>query len=185
MVNPINFGGRLAVFCLLFFVASAQADAESAAADAGADEGAGFSVYSSQVGENLVLAGELDLDALRAAHDGGILIVDLRTEKEGASEEAAAAESLGLSYTNIPVSSAEIDSAQVSALQQALDGAAADDLVVVHCRSGNRAGLLWGAAQLEAGVPIAEVHRSVSGIVTMEPISQGLEAYAKRLDAGQ
>ena len=180
MVN-LNIGSWLTLMCLLVCATAVRADDQSTQVS----EGAEFSVYSSEVGENLVLAGELDLQALRAAHDGGILVVDLRTEKEGAPEEAAAAQALGLAYTNIPVSSAEIDASQVSALQQALDGASADDLVVVHCRSGNRAGLLWGATQLEAGVPIGEVHERVSGIVTMEPISQGLEAYAKRLDAGQ
>jgi uncharacterized protein (TIGR01244 family) len=143
-----------------------------------------YSEYLSQVEGNVVLAGALDLDQLRASHQGAIRVVDLRTEGEGAPEEAAAAETLGISYTNIPVSSAAIDAAQVSALREALAAAGADDLVVVHCRTGNRAGLLYGAAQLEAGVPLDEVKESVSGIVTSAPINEGLESYAKKLDAG-
>jgi protein tyrosine phosphatase (PTP) superfamily phosphohydrolase (DUF442 family) len=65
-----------------------------------------------------------------------------------------------------------------------LAAAGPDDLVVVHCRTGNRAGLLYGAAQLEAGVPLEEVKENVSGIVTAAPIKEGLESYAKKLDAG-
>ena len=143
-----------------------------------------ISEYVSQVEDNVVLAGALDLDVLRASHQGVIRVVDLRTEAEGAPAEAAAAETLGISYTNIPVSSAAIDAAQVGALQEALAEAGSDDLVVVHCRSGNRAGLLYGAAQLEAGVPLDEVKEKVSGIVTAAPITEGLESYAKKLDGG-
>ncbi len=147
----------------------------------GAEEA--YSEYLSQVEPNVVLAGAIDLDALQAAHEGAVHVVDLRTEAEGAPEEAAAAAAMGMTYTNIPVSSAAVNSAQVAELRAALDGVGADDLVVVHCRSGNRAGLLWGAMQLEAGVPLDEVNENVSGIVTMAPISEGLETYAKELDA--
>ena len=143
-----------------------------------------YSPYLSQVEDNVVLAGALDLDALRASREGTIRVIDRRTEGEGAPEEAAAAAALGISYTNIPVSSATIDSAQVAELKDALGAARPDELVVVHCRSGNRAGLLWGAAQLEAGVPLEVVQENVSGIVTSEPIAEGLESYAKQLDAG-
>ncbi len=152
-------------------------------ATAWAAEEAAYSEYLSQVDENVVLAGALDLEALKASHAGGIRIVDLRTEAEGTPEEAAAAEALGLAYTNIPVSSAVVNADQVTALGDALDAAGPNDLVVVHCRTGNRAGLLWGATQLEAGVPLEQVKESVSGIVTSEPITQGLEEYAKVLDA--
>ena len=157
------------------------------AADASADisgDDAAFSPYLSQVADNVVLAGTLDLEALRTSHEGAIRVVDLRTEGEGAPEEAAAAAALGIDYTNIPVSSAAVDTAQVSALQAALAAAGADELVVVHCRTGNRAGLLYGAAQLEAGVPLDVVKENVSGVVTAAPITEGLESYAKQLDAG-
>lgn len=149
-----------------------------------ADDGSPFSAYLSEVGENRVLAGALDLEALRGSTAGTIRVVDLRTAAEGTADEASAAEALGLAYTNIPVSSAAVDPAQVAALREVLDGANADDLVVIHCRTGNRAGLLWGAMQLEAGVPLQQVQEDVSGVVTAPPIAEGLEAYAKKLDAG-
>ncbi len=143
-----------------------------------------YSRYLSQVSENVVLAGELDLQTLQASHDGGIRIIDLRTPAEGSSEEAIDADVLGMEYANIPVSSAVVDPAHVAALRAELASAAPDELVVVHCRTGNRAGLLWGAAQLEAGVPLEQVQAEVSGVVTAPPIAEGLEAYAKTLDAG-
>lgn len=161
------------LICAALLAGSVQAGSEPA-----------YSPYLSQVEDNVVLAGVLDLEALRAAHAGTIRVVDLRTEPEGAPEEAAAAEALGLEYTNIPVSSATVDAAQVAALRSALDQAGEGDLVVVHCASGNRAGMLWGAMQLEAGVPLDQVKEAVSGVVTKAPVIEGLDAYAKTLDAG-
>jgi uncharacterized protein (TIGR01244 family) len=148
-----------------------------------ADQGA-FSDYQSQVADGVVLAGTLDLEALRASHNGTIRVVDLRTEPEGTPEEEAEAEKLGLEYTNIPVPGAVINPDQVAELRTALAGAEEGDLVVVHCASGNRAGMLWGAMKLEAGVPLEQVQENVSGVVTKAPVSEALEAYAKSLDAG-
>lgn len=149
-----------------------------------ADEAARYSEYLSQVGENRVLAGALDLNALRSSYEGSIRVIDLRTAAEGAAEEAIEAEGLGMEYANIPVSSAVVDAAQVAALRDTLNAAGPDELVVVHCRSGNRAGLLWGALQLEAGKPLEQVQEEVSGVVTAPRIVEGLAAYAKTLDAG-
>jgi hypothetical protein len=110
----LNSAALLAAIMALF--AGSPAWAGETAADAGESA---YSEYLSQVEDNVVLAGALDLDVLRASHQGAIRVVDLRTEGEGAPEEAAAAETLGIGYTNIPVSSAAIDAAQVGALREA------------------------------------------------------------------
>ena len=145
---------------------------------------ADFSAYQSTVAPGVVLAGALDLQKLRDSHRGDIRIIDLRTEAEGTPEEAAAAGALGLSYANIPVAGALIEPGQVAELRGLLDAAQPGDLVVVHCGTGNRAGMLWGAAELERGVPLETVLEDVSGVVTKEPISDALEAYAAERDAG-
>jgi len=149
----------------------------SASAEAGA-----FSPYASEVEEGVVLAGTLDLTALKASHDGTVRVVDLRTEPEGTPEEATAAAALGLDYTNIPVAGASIDPEQVAALRAVLDGVPSGDLLVVHCASGNRAGMLWGAMLLENGMSLEEVEQAVSGVVTKAPIAEALKAYAQTLD---
>ncbi len=149
-----------------------------------ADPAADFSEYLSEVDDGVYLAGSIDLQALRNKSTGPIRVIDLRTAAEGSQEEAAAAESLGLDYTNIPVSSATVDPAQVDALRETLDTLAPETLVVVHCATGNRAGMLWGAAQLADGVPLDQVQSKVSTIMTKQPVIDGLQAYAKTLDAG-
>ena len=129
---------------LMVGVSTAGLLAWAAMAIAGQDS---ISPYVSEVDDGVVLAGTLDLEALRASHDGTVRIVDLRTEPEGAPEEAAAAAALSLEYTNIPVAGASIVPEQVAALRAALDGVAPGELLVVHCGTGNRAGMLWGATE--------------------------------------
>lgn len=167
-------------------VLTAPAMLAAAPASAGSDEGAqalSYSSYLSEVDDGVMLAGSLDLDALRASHEGAVEIIDLRTEPEGTLDEAAQAETLGLKYTNIPVSSATVDPAQVDALRVALSAADPESLVIVHCASGNRAGMLWGAAQLANGIPLAIVQEKVATIMTKQPAIDGLDVYAKTLDA--
>lgn len=149
-----------------------------------APPGGAYSQHLLEVDERTVIAGLLDLEALRAAHPGKVHIVDMRTAEEGTAEEAAAAEAMGLNYTNIPVSSATVDPAQVEMLRATLAGADPDALVVVHCVSGNRAGMLWGAAQVAAGAPVEEVRDRLSGILTKPPAIEGLTGFAQSLNGG-
>jgi uncharacterized protein (TIGR01244 family) len=142
-----------------------------------------FSSQLAVVDERVVVAGLVDLDALRAEHPGDVLVVDLRTEAEGTPEEAARAASLGLGYRNIPVSSATVDPNQVATLNSVLAEAAPDTLVVVHCVSGNRAGMLWGAAALEQGIALEEIRLRLDGVLTKQPTIDGLEAYAAAKNA--
>ena len=112
-----------------------------------------------------------------------MLVVDLRTAAEGAEQEAAQAAALGLQYANIPVASVTVDPQQVAQLRQTLAGASADAMVVVHCVSGNRAGMLWGAAALEQGASLDSVRSTLAGVLNKQPAIDGLEQYAETLNA--
>jgi len=151
-----------------------------------ADEAGGaYSAQMQQVDEHTVIAGTLDLAALHAAHPDNVLVVDLRTPPEGTAAEAEAAAELGIDYTNIPVSGAHVDPAQVDQLRMTLDGANPDALVVVHCASGNRAGMLWGALQVSDGASLTDVQSELSGVLTKAPAIEGLEAFARTLNADE
>ena len=142
-----------------------------------------YTQQSVTVDDGVVIAGAVDLNVLRAAHDGEVVLIDLRTEAEGTPEEAAAAEALGMRYENIPVSSADIDPDQVSALSSAMASAGDDALIVVHCASGNRAAMLWSAVQVRDGRPLEAVRSSVEGILTSPRLIEGLSAYADSVAA--
>jgi uncharacterized protein (TIGR01244 family) len=133
---------------------------------------------SLQVANSVWLTSKPDLRQLDFDKVGGVLIIDLRTPAEGTDDAAAQARKLGLRYQNIPVSGAVIEPASVAALS-ALLAANEEGDVIVHCRSGNRAGLLWGAAQLEQGVALEEVLVGVSGIVNRPGIENALKDYAQ------
>jgi len=66
-----------------------------------------------------------------------------------------------------------------------LDGANPDALVVVHCASGNRAGMLWGALQVSDGASLTDVQSELSGVLTKAPAIEGLEAFARTLNADE
>lgn len=86
-------------------------------------------------------------EALRGLRERGYgMVIDLRTDEEpGVAEERAAAEAAGLRYVQIPVRGASFDLTDAMRLRDALAGAPAGK-VFLHCRSGGRAGALWGLA---------------------------------------
>ncbi len=133
---------------------------------------------SLRVANSVWLTSKPDLQQLKSEKVAEVLIIDLRTPAEGTDDAAAQARRLGLRYQNIPVGGAVIEPASVAALS-ALLAANEEGDVIVHCRSGNRAGLLWGAVQLEQGVPLEEVLVSVSGIVSRPEIENALNDYAQ------
>lgn len=142
-----------------------------------------FSSQAARVDDRVVLTGLLDLEALEREHGSEVLIIDLRTEGEGAQREAEAAAAKGFGYANIPVSSAVVDPDQVERLRTTLASADPEALVVVHCVSGNRAGLLWGALALTDGASLDSVKQSVDGVLTRQPAVDGLENFAQTLNA--
>ncbi len=80
------------------------------------------------------------LPQLRAA--GFKTIIDLRMPSErGLTEEAAAAERVGVRYVNVPVTPATLNAQKVYAVAEVLDQSA-NRPVLMHCSSGNRVGAI-------------------------------------------
>jgi len=133
---------------------------------------------SLDVAGDLTLSGPPDLEDLVLQYPRGLLIIDLRTSEEGVSEARVQAEALGIRYENIPVAGPHIISEQVETLSQLLEERDAYHQTVVHCRSGNRAGMLWGALQINAGAANADVVESLAPIVTKAPVQKALLDYS-------
>jgi uncharacterized protein (TIGR01244 family) len=146
--------------------------------EVGMEEALGFSERGTVIGERTYVTGLVDIEALAAAHGSDVMIVDFRTAEEGVADEAAAAAALGMTHHNLPVGSPTVDPGQVQALGELLASAGPDTQVVLHCVSGNRAALLWGAWALTEGSTLAEVHEEVEGVLTSERLIEGLDAYA-------
>lgn len=135
------------------------------------------------IGDNLVISGPPDLPALKSGFPGTVVIIDLRTAEEGATTEQGEAESLGLTYHNLPVAGANILDDQVLALDELLDAAPQEALVVLHCASGNRAGMLWAAAEMRRGRNVDDVLEQVAPVVTKAPVVAAVRGYADSLNA--
>lgn len=80
-------------------------------------------------------------------------VINLQTSREpGVEAEAAIAAELGLHYVHIPIDSTRVGIKEAYAISQALKEAP-DGRVLMHCRSGGRAGAMWGLVEaLQAGM---------------------------------
>lgn len=129
------------------------------------------------VAPNVVLAGKLHAPALAAVDSAGIVVIDLRTPGEGIAEEADHAWRLGIPYRNVPVAGAELHGDQVAEVARLLAGAG-ERTVLIHCASGNRAALLWGAVQIDAGRPLDDVLAALAPLEVRQPVRDALADYA-------
>jgi protein tyrosine phosphatase (PTP) superfamily phosphohydrolase (DUF442 family) len=91
---------------------------------------------------NIVTGGQpsaAQLAAFQAA--GGRVILDLRDPMEPRPlDEAATAASLGLTYVNVPIGPHALTDDTLDRVLEVVRGTAGDDVVFVHCGSGNRVG---------------------------------------------
>jgi len=140
------------------------------------------------VNQNVALAGRVNasgVETLKAEHYDAV--VDLRTPEEGIETERNALEGSGIEYINIPVghdSLSENTTKKFSDTMDRLEG----KKVLVHCQSGNRAGMMWGVYQTGRGVPLDEVLRSVQHSVTNESLLESIKQHAaerKALDQAE
>ncbi len=89
----------------------------------------------------VVTGGQPSAAHLAAFHDaGGRVVLDLRDAMEPRPlDEAATAASLGLAYVNVPIGPHSLTDTTLDRMREVLREAG-DELVLVHCASGNRVG---------------------------------------------
>ncbi len=94
--------------------------------------------------DGVIACGLPNPDELREAHAGGLrTVVNLCPMAEQPFDEAAMVTALGMRYEHIPISGAQ-DLTRDNALKfAAIVNDSANHPLVVHCKSGNRAGALY------------------------------------------
>ncbi|MDN3639061.1 sulfur transferase domain-containing protein [Simiduia curdlanivorans] len=110
---------------------------------------ANFHQHSDQIATGGLVTGDA-LVVLKA--QGYEQIIDLRSAAETPEEEGEAAKQLGLTWFNFPMTG-ELPSAEQ--IQQ-FGAALGDKKTLVHCRSGNRAGMAWSLWQISQGVELEQ-----------------------------
>lgn len=130
-----------------------------------------------EVRPGVYLAGEINSARIDDLVASGAMVIDLRTQVEGTAEEAAALIAAGVGYVNLPVAGASVDPATVASVTSLLE-ARAGRPVVLHCRSGNRAGMLYAAHLIDRGVNAGDALREVDAVVTVEAVRDAISDYA-------
>ena len=144
-----------------------------------ADTSAPVSKYEMRVAENVRLAGLLNDGAIESLRTEGAMVIDLRTPKEGTAAEAAQMERAGIEYLSIPVGREPVTEATLAQFSSAL-AAHNDQPILVHCRSGNRAGLLWAMHRIDQGKSVDEALAEVDPIVTSDALKKAITAHGAK-----
>ncbi len=139
--------------------------------------GSAVSAQSLQVSDQVTLAGSLRSGAVEELAARNALVVDLRGTSEGADVEARDLALAGVTYVHLPQSAAPPPAQDVAFLRDLL-AVNGDRPVIIHCSSGNRAGLLWGAYRLEQGRALPDVLAEVAPIATRAAIQEAIAQYA-------
>ena len=103
--------------------------------------------------ENVATSGSLaELGLVEIQNLGFKTIIDLRSETELAMDnEADRVQQLGLRYFSLPVAKDWPSAGLLKQFSELINNAD-NHPVLVHCRSGNRVGFIWGLHQLAMGV---------------------------------
>ncbi|GAA6153142.1 beta-lactamase hydrolase domain-containing protein [Pseudoteredinibacter isoporae] len=87
----------------------------------------------------------------RFAAKGVATVIDFRKPSEGLIQEQEALSALGVNYVNIPLGR-ELASPEAQEKFAQVFAAAKGEKVLLHCRSGNRVGMVWSLYQISNGV---------------------------------
>lgn len=145
----------------------------------GANTNTPVSEYVLRVSDRVTLAGLLNEAAIDDLSDQGALVIDLRTTEEGIDAEQRKMSKANVTYAHLPMGRKPLPVATVNALKSLLADNS-DQPVLIHCASGNRAGLLWAAHLLDAGTPLDEALAAVADIATKTTTTDAIRAYAKK-----
>lgn len=100
-----------------------------------------------------IYAGGLpSIEELNSFADKGVkTVIDFRRPQEGLEQEQAELAKLGVNYVNIPLGR-ELAPAEAQEKFAQAFAAAKGEKVLLHCRSGNRVGMVWSLYQINQGV---------------------------------
>jgi protein tyrosine phosphatase (PTP) superfamily phosphohydrolase (DUF442 family) len=133
-----------------------------------------------QVRDNVMLAGELDDEFVTRIAGTDALVIDLRGDDQVGDERVRLAE-LDVDYIHYATGGSTPSPEHVLGFAQLLTAAGSRE-VVVHCVSGNRAGMMWAAHRIASGATLEAAQDEVGPIVTKEPIREAIKGFAVESD---
>lgn len=116
-------------------------------ASAAYDDQAPLIAYN--ISDRVMLAGQPQPTDWAALYDQGYrLVINMRSDPERAAVQARYAEAVGLRYLHLPLPAYELEPEHLAEFHAALQAAAPDEKIVVHCRTASRVALLWMLDQI-------------------------------------
>lgn len=132
--------------------------------------------HTLQVSRNVTLAGSLNQDAAKLIKLHNAVVIDLREKDQGADDEAERMRARAIRYYNVPVNPSTLERSTIAQIESILDRHE-DQPVLLHCKSGNRAGLVWAALLKEKGFSSDRAFSEVSPIATKPQILDAITNY--------
>ena len=131
-----------------------------------------------EVASGVTLAGALLPAALPYLKQRDALLIDLRTQAEGTEAFAREMAQQGIDYVNVPVDRDPLKPETVRRFEAALAERGARP-TLIFCASGNRAGMIWAASQVDQGVRVDDALAMVVPVATRRATREAVRAYAR------
>ena len=137
------------------------------------------------VSERVVLAGAPTTAELHALAGSQTVVIDLRPQKEtdDVLREQRLLEQQGTMHVHLPMTPGARLDPLVELLDRTLEETG-DRPVLLHCASGTRAALLWGARLVTHGATLDDAFANVDGLLERESARQALREFATRSETG-
>ncbi|MDA3933737.1 MAG: sulfur transferase domain-containing protein [Gammaproteobacteria bacterium] len=130
---------------------------------------------------SLYTSGTLSAEQLASLKaDGLTSVIDLRRPAEGLESTQNVAAELGLSYNNVPLGGKLPDTQTMAQISAIIDNAGSGK-VLLHCSSGNRAGLVLATYLQQHGMRPAAALASAQAAGTRADGLQQLQDYFEQL----
>lgn len=159
----------------LFFTSLLLTDQVSAETPAGASPPLSSAVLN--ISENFTIAGELDHSVVTTLPRDTILI-DLRTAPEGTAAERVFVEGQGFQYENFAIGKDGLGQTQLDGFAKVISDNP-NSPVILYCRSGNRASLLYAAHLVETGQDVDSAWDVIKPLARPE-IEKALRAFVAK-----
>lgn len=112
------------------------------------------------------------------AKSGIATVVNLRYPEESQFQEGPAVGAAGMQYVNFPIKGGVPDRETVAKFS-AIIQQYSDAPLLVHCASGNRVGILWGAHLLDQGMQLNAVLAQLQSVNTRNSSVAAIRKYAE------
>ena len=129
-----------------------------------------------KVSDRVTLAGQLNPQIIDALKQNKTRVIDLRTIDEDIALDQKKMHEAQIDYIHLPVGDLAIPQATSTTLTTLLTETP-DAPVVIHCNSGNRAGLLWAIHLIEQGTTTEQALAVVAPITTKAPVVDAIKRY--------